>query len=98
MHLGDGRARYGLAELGKQLLDRMTQFRHHDSLRFINGKWWKFVLEHLKFAGQFPADHVGSRRHELAELDICRSQCGQGPRQGRPRGIPAVSQPQERQR
>ena len=96
VHLRNRRGRDRVRELGKQRLNRRTQFRRHHGAGLFHRERRQLVLQVLQLLSQILADNIRPGRQDLSELDVGRAQRRQRPGDGWQGRIPPQSQPLER--
>ena len=77
MHLRDGGGGDGLAEFGKNLIERLAERGLYRVDRVGLGERRDAVLQALEIAGDADTDDVGAGGHELAEFDVGRAEAGE---------------------
>ena len=96
MHLADRGGGDGGRELGKQGLHRGAKLIGHRGAGGLLIEGRHPVLQHLKLPGKVGADHVGSGRKDLAELDIGGAHGGQRAGRRWQAGVAGIAQPCQR--
>ena len=77
MHLRDGGGGDGLAEFGKNLIERLAECGLYRVDRIRLGEGGNAILQTFEIAGDADADDVGACGHELAEFDVGRAEAGE---------------------